>query len=837
MTILRLALLFCPREFREQYGSAICDDAKNGGVLHAVADAIVAGMSMRFENGARDLRLAVRSLRKAPLYSVVVITTIGLAIGVNLSIGAVIEGVLLRPLPYDHAERLLFVQETNQGNSLSYPDATVLAARMRSYGTIALSESDGGTLLGRGRPIQLSGAVASADYFSVVGLHPSLGRFFSNGSADRRAAVISYDLWRQRYSGSIATLGQILNLDGRAYTIIGVAPPGFLDPTPYGLVHRSYWVRIDPNNTSQIAPSNFSFNALARIRPGVDMGTSAASIGRIVKSIADGNTFDPPSKARTIQLTPVIDRIVGPMRPLLWLLYAAVTVVLIIACVNVANLQLTRTMSRGGELAVRAALGAPWKRIVSHVAAETAVLSCAGALVGTMLAWLGLRCLSGFGAKLLPRWNDVHVDGPLLVYATALILVTTLVAGVLPALPRRRQVRRSMRFARVVLVVGEIALATAVVLAAGLVLNSYRALTNVELGFDPRSVFLVQTSTPTTHEHVVAGEGGAPGGDLTLRFVQNVMQQLRTIDGVQAVSAALEAPFDCCDQTDVAFPGSSQEIKTFYDAVTPAYFRTLQIGLVLGRMFAASDRAHAPCVAIVNESFARSYLGDTGAIGRVISPGIFDTPRSCAVVGVVRNAVEEYGRAAVPILYVPMAQHPELREFVVRLGRPNPNLASRIDRIFAASYPTLAAPSIVPEGSLIAAKAFAPLTIALVFAALAAIALILAIAGTYAVVSFSVEQRTHEFGIRKALGARTISIVADVTAAALVQCTVGMIIGMTLAAWAARQLGGILFGSSTVQPPVYITVMGVVVISAAVAAIVPALRAALLDPARALRYE
>jgi predicted permease len=828
--LLRLALLFCPRDFRSYYGEEIYADAQSSGRARAAFDAVAAGLAMRFENFVRDVRLATRSLLRSPLHTAVIVLTIAIAIGANLSIGAAIEGLLLRPLPYEHTGHLMFVQETKDGHSISYPDAEHLARGMRAYGDLALAAFDNATMRRHGVPTELAGGVVSANYFSVIGIHPALGRFFESGPKYRDSAVISYGLWRERYGAKASAIGSLLDLNGRSYTIAGVAPAGFIDPTPFGLIRRQYWVQIDPNNASEVSAGNYNYNAIAQIRDGVDSRTAQRSLQRILRTIDKENQND--ANSCCIRIDSVTDAVLGPIRPLLLFVYGAVCIVLLIACANVANLQISRNILRGSELAVREAIGARPRHIVSQLAVETGVLATFGAVLGLGIAWYAIQLIAHFAQQLIPRWNEVRIDGPVLVYACILVLTTVFAAGWLPARFRCSGNLSRRHFGRSVLVTVEVALATVVIIAAGLVLNGFLALTHVTYGFEPNGLYVVQMPQPQ-NSHVNGTANAAPSDAAILKMAATLTERLRSIAGVTSVSASSSVPFWCCDQTSVDIPGHADTAKTFYDAVSPGYFRTVGIQRVLGRTFTNADRVGAPCVAVVNKAFARRYLGGVAAIGR----RVIKRSELCTVVGVVENTVEQYGKAAVPILYLSMAQHPEFAVLAIRLQHAVPDFAARVDSLVAKSYPSLPQPSVYPIQTLIAADAFFPRTAMLIFCVLAAIALALALAGIYAVVSWAVAQRMHEFGIRKALGAQPARLVVSITAAALGHCSIGIVAGIAFAAVLAGNFAGLLYETSPLQPSVYFPVIALLCACIAAAAMTPALRAARMDPAITLRYE
>jgi len=786
--LFRLALVPAPAAFRRFYATRMFDVLsdtvaeayeRNGSLGAALAgvlgcaDALRASLEERLALGGRDLVRAMRSLLRAPLITFVAIMAIALAIGANLTVASVLEGVFLRPLPYAAPQQLLFVQETSAGHSLSYPDARELAGRLSAYAKLAVSAFDNRTLSGLGRPVTLSGGIVSNNYFAVLGIRPELGRFFSSTDVGTSIAVISHTLWREKFGGNASVLGRVMRLNGRGYTIVGVAPAEFCDPTPFGLIQRAYWIALDPRDASQIGPGHFNDNGLARIDPKLKVEAGARNIRTALTTIVHQHAaYD--GRLCCVDVSSVRDTILGPVGPLLWALYAVVSMILLIACANVANLSFTRNAARESELAVRAALGASPQRIATELMTETVLLAAAGAVVGLCLAVFGLDALAAWGPQVLPRWENVGLGGGLIVYAAVLVPLTTIMAGFLPALSRRRDVarvlgaervseRRSTKRVRATLVVGEVALALALLIGAGLVLRSLVAFTNVTLGFEPEHVYQVQVRNLTGPRYASVNSQRT--------FVQSVTTELARIPGVTNVAAASQIPFDCCSSTAFTLPGRlTRSTSTLYNTIVPDYFRTLHIPLIRGRTFTHTDRAGSACVAILDSNFARRYFGSTDVLGHMVAaPGLSPATSLCRIVGLVGAVREQFGMPPAPMLYVPLNQAPDLGDFVIRTDGRAAGLANDVTAVFAKVDPELPAPPIASYDSVIAENAFGERVNTTLFGALAVLALILALSGIYAVTAYSVEQRTREFGIRKAIGASTASVLRNVLAGALFQ--------------------------------------------------------------------
>lgn len=823
----------------EAYKRSGSPGAAVAGVL-GCADALRASLEERFALGGRDLVRAVRSLLHAPLITFVAIIAIALAIGANLTVASVLEGVFLRPLPYAAAQQLLFVQETSAGHSLSYPDARELTARISAYAKLAVSAFDNRTLSGYGRPVTLNGGIVSNNYFAVLGIRPELGRFFSNTDVGASTAVISHTLWREKFGGNASVLGRVMRLNGRGYTIVGVAPVEFRDPTPFGLTSRAYWIPLDPRDASQIRPTSFNDNGLVRVDAKLKVEAGARNIRTALTTIVHEHAAH-DGRLCCVDVPSVRDTILGPVGPLLWALYAVVSMILLIACANVANLTFTRNAARESELAVRAALGASPQRIATELLTETVLVAAAGAVVGFGLAVFGLDVLAAWGPQILPRWENVGVDGGLTLYAAVLVPLTAIIAGFLPALGRRRDVagvlgaervteRRSTKRVRATLVVGEVALALTLLIGAGLVLRSLIAFTNVTLGFEPEHVYQVQVRNLTGPRYASVNS--------QLTFVRSVTAGLERIPGVTGVAAASQIPFDCCSSTKFTLPGRlTRSTSTLYNTIVPDYFRALHIPLIRGRTFIGTDRTGSACVAILDTNFARRYFGSADVLGQTVAaPGLSPATSLCSIVGLVGAAREQFGVPPAPMLYVPLYQDPDLGDFVIRTNGRAGGLANDVTAVFANVDPELPAPPIASYDSLIADNALDERMNTALFGTLAILALLLALSGIYAVTAYSVEQRTHEFGIRKAVGASTGSVLRNVLAGALFQSGAGIAIGIVLTAALSRYLTALLYQTSPFDPATFFGAIILFVVCAAVAALLPALRATSVDPATALRH-
>lgn len=832
---VRLALLFCPREFRQGYDRTMRHDVVAGGAsLAEVLDILRVGALLHVENTLRDLTFALRTLAKSRIYASVVITAIALAIACNASVGSVLEGIVLRPLPYSNANRLVNVAYSNSTAEFSYLDAADFRARQHTLQAFGIRHEDSATLSRITRPITINGSQIDEEYFTVLGAHAEIGRLFTAADLGKKDVVISDDAWRKYFGASPAAIGRTLTLDGDAFRIVGVMPQGFQDISLHGLNDDDYWVPIDPRGMLGTERGYNSSDAWGVLRPRVTVAAANADALRVMRDIVHRYAADHQSwSGGTVSLA--LDQIVGPVRAMVWLTYAAALVLLIIACANVINLTLVRAAAREREIVMRTALGASRGRIAAQLTIEMAVLSALGGGIGLLLGWAALRWFAALGTQLIPRWQDVHVDAALIAYVCGLLVVVSIAMGVAPALLYRRELAPALKAAgrsgdlsgakrmRIGMVVVEIALALGLVTTAGLTMRSFVTLTRANLGFDPRNVYVISLPSLAT----------AP-------VIERVESMLRTMPGIVAAAGSKHVPFESGSSIGLTIPGKSGFWYSNFNAVDPAYFRVMKIALLRGRNFTPRDGPHAQSVAIVNESFAKRFFGTLDAVGRRIEPGTSNanTPSSVrTVVGVVGDTRNHFSEPMKPELYLPVAQLVNNGTIVVRTDGSRFPVGATVKRLFASVAPSLAPPDIYSTDALFHEDEGRWQAAALLFGILAGVALLLALAGIYAITAYSVSQRTQEFGVRKAIGASDGNIVGGVVAGTLKQAAIGIALGLALAAACAELLQPLLFQTSAFDPLTYLAVVGLIAACAVCAALIPAIRATRVPPAKALRYE
>ena len=800
------------------------------------------------EKLVQDLRYAVRSLWRQPSFSLTAILTLALGIGATTAIFSVVHAVILRPLPFERADRLVAIQNfwTERGatvQSVSAPDFHDWKAQSTSFEAM-------GYYTGGEWSVTVGGSADYAMAFRVTpgfleALHAraAVGRLFSDDEmrAGGLSLVITDAYWKRQFDGRADVIGKTVKFDESVFTVIGVLEPGVRFPARAEFYYPAM-------RRSETGRSAHNYRALARLRDGVTLEQARAEMTGIAKRL---EAQYPENKGKLVALTPLQEVVVGNIKQTLWVLFAAVGVVLLIACANVANLLLARSSMRAREMVVRAAVGAGRGRLVRQLLTESAVLGISSALLGTWLARLGTRALIAFAPSALPQINSVQVDLTALGFALAVAMVASVLFGLAPALQISRvELAQGMRqagkgaaaggragLARSVFVVAEIALALVLVVGAGLLGRSLATLMAVDMGFDAERLLVLRTVVP-----VKSFKEASRATD----FYRDLLAEARTIPGVEAGAAVRSLP------TQVTSSGSYQvigsPINTFtptgpqavLNVVTPDYFRTLRVPLRKGRDFNESDRKGAPMVAIINESLARGSFDGADPVGRQIQCGL-DTLDPMTIVGVVAD-VRTWGPAtpAAPEIFMPYEQHPgpaTALNIVLRSSAENPlTLAETLRRRIASRNPDVPVKVFTMEGTLETASE-TPRFRTVLLVSFAAVALILAAAGIYGVLSYVVTQRIPELGVRIALGAAPSSILVLVLRQGATLAAIGLLVGIALALMAGRFLDGMLFGVTARDPWIFVTVTLIVAVVTLAACLIPGRRAVRVDPMVALRSE
>ena len=828
-----------PRDFREDYAASMAahfeaDFGDEGSFAGSLFDVLRSSLVMRAENLWRDLAYAVRTNLKAPLFTLVIVATIALAVATNTVVFALLNAVLLKPLPFAGASRLGLVWESAQrGNgqtftALGNKQADALARASSTFGGVTyamsadtVSAAGGATL----RRIEVKD-----NYFSVLGVRPVLGTFLTSGPPARQA-VISWRLWHARYGGAAAALGKPIRLEGTPYTIVGVAPAGMRDPSPGGLQRDDVWTR-----TPQLeADTQFGVFPIARLREGATWATARADLARVQRNLkSDG----PAMPGSVLQTGPLGDQIFTFAQSFLWLIFAAVTGVLLIACANVANLLLARGAVRESEFAVRSALGASSRRIAQQVLTETLLLAACGAAAGLAAAWYALPAARAAVPGNMPRVHSAAIDLPVLLYVVGLLIAVTFITGLIPAYKRVRKGRRDAAARlRPILVVVEIAVAFALTAGFGVMLHSFVSMTRVPLGFDPHHVYVanLHPNRDALFSIKVAGPSQSQ-----VASAARVERAIRAIPGVQDASMATGAPFDDAFKMELGLPSGwngtrgGPPLSVAAMQVGSAYFRVLRIPLVAGSNFTATDFVRNTGNVIVNQAFARTYFPH----GSIVGKNIYHGRGGWHVIAVAADTLTSFRAKPEPMLYVPFnGGYGPYFGVVLRTSHALPSLAQQVGKVLRSASAMPGTVEIRSLDDLVAQDTSTMRTSLVLLGVLAAVALLLGLCGIYSVVAYGTERRFHEIGIRMAVGARPWNILSLIVGSALLQSLAGVAFGLVLCAFTGRLLATQLYKTSPLDPPALLAVAALTIACAGCAALLPAVRAAFARPSETLRYE
>ena len=812
----------------------------------------------------QDVRFGARMLRKNLGFTFIVILTLAAGIGANTAIFSIVYAVLLRPLPFHDPHQLVFVWETDANRSVQRGVAAPAEfldwqEQSRSFSSMAAWRSWTSDVRGHDEPAHVLSAQVSYNFFDMLGTKAALGRTFvaDDGQPGHgQVVVLSHALWRERFGADPTLIGQSIEVQDKAYTVIGVLPPGF---TVFGTSKRyDVWIPFTWDRT-QLNREEHSVIAFARMRPGVTLAQAQAEMTAINWRLR--KAYPGPDELLGIRVQDLQEDIVGSLRPGLLLLMGAVSLVLLIGCANVANLLLARSAGREREIATRAILGAGRLRLVRQLITESLLLAVISGALGVLLAFLGTRLLlvfqpsGGFGE--LPHREWIGVNPPVLLFTLGASLITGILFGLAPALHvARTDLQESMKeggkgstsrrgkWIRSTLVVAELAISLMLLAAAGLLIQSFSRLMGESVGFNSHGVLTLETWLPPAHY---------PTSAQAAAFYQQSLEHIAAVPGVSTVGAINFLPLSGWqDFTDFDIEGrpaprAGEEFTSQYRVVDEKYFQTLQIPLLEGRSFSPGDGAHAPGVAIVSELLAHRYWPNQNPIGQRIrlhleaaGPWRPD-PRGdwLTIVGVVGDIREwEWSDPHVPELYLPYLQNPShLMRFTIRAAGDPAALAPAVRQaIWRVDKNQPIAEVKTMDQFLSEALAQRRLNMSLLVG-FAGLGLLLAAVGIYGVMSYSVTQRSHEIGIRMALGAHPRNVLRLLLGQGLRLTVSGIIVGVVASLLFARWLSSLLFGVKPTDPLTLAVVAVILGLVAFVACYVPARRATLVDPLTALRYE
>jgi len=808
----------------------------------------------------QDIRYGARMLTKNAGFTAIAVLTLALGIGANTAIFSVVNAELLRPLPFHDPGRLVSIGVTNsrtgwKSGNADYPDFEDWRAQNQVFEKMAAYYENKLTLTGVQSPAHLEAEVVSADLFALLGVTPKLGRTFLpvEDQAGHNVVILEQQFWKQHFGGDPGIIGRTITLNNRAYTVVGVMPAGFEFPLQRKPV--SVWTTFSADqstddNTLPMTKQRGAhwFRVIARLKPGVSIGQAQAAMDVITGGLA--KQFPDTDKYFGVQLELEREKITSAIRPALLMLMAAVGLVLLIACVNVANLLLARATTRGREIAIRAALGAGRKRLVRQLLTESIMLAGFAGSFGVLIAAWGSALLARLSPQDLPRSAEIHTDGWVLAFTAGISLLTGLVFGLAPALQSARSnlvdalkgsismtAGGSRHNLRSSLVVIEMAIALVLLVSSGLLIRSLVRLQNVNPGFDPHNVLAADVDLPD-QKYTNAKQD---------QFARELMPRLAALPGAESVAGVFPLPMTGSEmQTSVQIEGrpvaESDEAHATIFSVTPGYFRTMKIALLQGRDFTAQDGLETKPVVIVNESLARQFFPGENPIGKRIHPGISvdEKPsRMREIVGVVadvkfKNLTSEWK----PTTYVPQAQIPIGRLTVIVRTAGDPSILARpLAETVRSIDPDLPAYNVKTVEEYLDGTIAIPRFNTMLLGIFAGLALVLTAIGLYGVISYSVAQRTHEIGIRMALGAQPSEMMRLVVGQGVRLALFGVGLGLIAAFAFTHFLSSLLFGVTATDPISFVTVVVTLLAVVLLACYVPARRAMRVDPMVALRYE
>ena len=807
-----------------------------------------------------DVRYGVRMLLKSPASTLVALIALSFGIGANSAIFSVVNGVLLRPLPYQDPGRLVVVWETKLSRGIkqelvSSGEYRTWVSENRVFDQMAALRAEPRVLAGGELPERVETTLLSPGAFEMLGAKPAVGRTFSPGENQpgrNLVAVLSYGLWQRRFGGDPSVLGKAVTLDGIGYTVVGVAPSDFhlLDSPsdvwiPYALDARE----LDPKNRAAR-----TLRVIAHLKPGATFEQAESEMRSIARKM---ELQDPDANSGySATVVPLRDQLIGDIRTTLWTLLGAVLFVLLIACANVANLLLARAGSREKEIALRSALGANPARLARQLLTESVLLALAGGVLGLLLAVWSVSLLKQLGPATLPRLREISVDWRVLAFTLLVSIATGIIFGLAPALASMRSDLNSIlrstgrgatggparaRF-RNTLVVSEMAACVVLLTGAGLLIRSFAQLQSVNSGFRPDHVLTMQIELPETRY------SGLKVG----LFYQQLLERLQALPGVRFAGIARKVPLSGDMDLSLNFTienrpvqASADQPRAQFRAVSADYFDALGIPLIRGRHFDRTDGEHTPGVVLVNETLVRTFFAGGDALGKRIKSGLDDSVWY-TIVGIVRD-VKQSGLDAQDkpetyyhYLQVPPAEMNDVEgtmTAVLRTSAEPASLAAAARGEVQKMDTSLAVFNVHTMESLLDSSLAQPRFRTTLLGAFAGVALILAAIGLYGVTAYSVARRTNELGVRMALGAQKNHVLKLVMGQAVGLAALGIGIGLVLALGAMRVISKLLFGVNAADPLTFAATALLILVIALAASLIPALRAIKVDPMVALRYE
>jgi predicted permease len=808
----------------------------------------------------QDIRFGCRMLRKAPAFTMVAVVVLALGIGANTAIFSVVNAILLRPLPFRDPERL--VQVWHVPPPTNFPGMTRFDVSPGNYldwekqnhvfESMAIYRYANYNLTGTGEPESVSAIGVSPAFFSVLKVQPILGRVFlpeENQSGRGHVAVLSQSFWQTHFAADPAIIGRTISLDSQSYTVVGVIPSKSVFPTASDpKAQPQLLIPLAWTDAERAIRGNHNYLVIARLNTGADVKQAGAEMNTISTRLEQEYPAD--DKGWGAAVVPLRDQWVGDVRPALMVLLAAVGFVLLIACANVANLVLVKTLARQKEIAIRTALGASSVRVARQILSETLLLALTGGAVGLLFARFGVKLIVAFLAQSLPRATDIAVDGWVLAFNLAVSVFTGVVAGLVPAVrASKANLNDSLKQGlgrtdadsggnrtRGVLVVSEVALSLVLLVGAGLMIRSLSRLRNVDPGMDSHNVLTMSFAlSPTKYEK--------PAQETA--FYDQLLQRVRSVPGVVSAGAIDTLPLGDGGSTQpIAVEGHpmlamSEQPEVAVRGVEPGFFETMRIPLLQGRPLSSADVAERPAVIVISDSMAKRFWPGQNPIGKRLKMTFFPD-KSREVVGVIGDIKQDGLNVAEPVatLYLPLAQYlTRYMSLVVRTSsRPNTvisaisNAVHELDR----EQPLV---DVITMDDIVASSLSHQRFNMLLLSTFSGLALLLAAIGIYSVLAYSVRRRMREIGVRMALGAQRGDILRMILGQGTKLAHIGTGIGIAAAFGLTRLIASQLFGVTAADPITFLSVAALIIQVALVACYIPARRATRVDPIVALRYE
>jgi putative ABC transport system permease protein len=810
------------------------------------------------ENLLQDLRYGVRMFLNRPAFAAVIIITLALGIGANTSIFCIVHSLLIRPLPFKEPDRLVMIWESNLSKGVSqdlvaFANLADWRDQTQVFEEVSDFDSTNFVLAGGDEAERIPGCHISSNLFRVLGVSPRVGRDFNaedEQPGHEDIILVSHELWQRRFGADPNLIGKPLKLDNKSYTVVGIMPPGFNFPRwlePVGaknLAKAELWAPlvIDAEAISKRGARYLS--AIGRLRPGMRLAQAQAELEPVVRALEQQY---PENEGYRVVLVPMQEQIVGRVKSALLILFGAIAFVLLIACANVASLLLARATSRQKEIALRMALGCSRSRLIRQLLTESVSLGLIGGLAGLLVAYWGVGILVTSFPDGLPQIDSIKIDGRALGFTILISIVTGVLFGLIPALqsskPDLNQALKeggrgaSAGFSnrtRAILVVSEIALALVLLIGAGLMIKSFVHLMAVYPGFNPDNVLTLRIALPAS-KYAAANQKVA--------FFQQLTNRIENVPGVQSAGATTNLPLSGTSMSFRFMIEGRQEPSTEihlaqYHAITPNYLRTMAIPLMQGRDFTEQDAESAPGVVIINKSLARRFFPDQDPIGQKIKI-TYGKPMARQIVGVIddvkHKALETDSQEEV---YVPFLQNPwSFMTVVVRSDAEVQPMAGALRSAVWSLDKDQPIDSIIPMSQLVSDSIAHQRFYAELLGIFAGLAIMLAAVGIYGLISYTVTQRTHEIGVRMALGARQKDVLILIVRQGLVLALTGMAIGLGGSWFLTRFLSKLLYGTSVNDPATFISVSLLLILISLIACYIPARRATRVDPMVALRYE